>query len=366
MVSWKKDHSAWEELETVHAKMKKTFLQKKTIKSDVAKAQKMQDWLYKIKNLDIENLSNDTIQQSLELQALIQIKEMAGQILQGKSDYHFKSSYIFKQGHFWKGAKSTSAAMGADDIAEADLYALLTAAGEMAVKKGKSSKLGVSLIGSSSAKISLSGSIDDIAKQMVNSLSDRITEKTWDSSEIINAPVARSGKADVSGYGKTIDIEADIKPEWQDFIRTFQGAKFSVKNYSSNVAHSLTIRLGQTNPFKAMYSTLTALGYNEKQATHIYMHARQSYLNANGPIPLNGLKSIMQLRFVYELTGAGLIDANTNQRLDVVDFLVYNDPASDKIFVKSTKAMIQDFEVSESSIGDPWHSEIVVLKQSFA
>ena len=47
-----KSHSAISELNKVHAKLGKAFLQKRAISADVARAEKMQDWLYKIKNLD--------------------------------------------------------------------------------------------------------------------------------------------------------------------------------------------------------------------------------------------------------------------------------------------------------------------------
>lgn len=355
-----KSHSAISELNKVHAKLGKAFLQKRAISADVARAEKMQEWLYKIKNLDTQDLSDDAIQKNLELKALVQIKEMAGQIL------GTKGSYIFKQAHFWKSAMDTSQSVGADDISEADLYALLTAAGEVAVNQGSSSKLGVGLVGSASANVQISGALEDMVKKMLDRFGDEIENQQYDVSDIISAPVARSGKADVTGYSKTIDIAAEIKPEWQDFIKLFQGAKFSVKNYTSKNSTSLTIRLGQTNPFKAMYGILSELGYKEQTSVHIYMHARTSYLFGGSLANSEeGAKYIMKMRFAYELTGAGLYDANTGEKLDAVDFLVYNDPASDKIFVRSTKAMIQDFDVYNGSHGDPWHSEIVVLKQSF-
>ena len=355
-----KTHRAIDEINRVHAKLGKTFLQKRAISADVARAQKMQEWLYKIKNLDEKNLSDDAIQQNLELQGLLQIKEMAGQIL------GTKGSYLFKQAHFWKSAMETSKAMGAGDIAEADLYAILTAAGEFAVNKGASANLGVALVGSASANVQINGALDDMVKKMLNSLGNSIENRKYFESEIINAPVARSGKADVSGYSKTINIEATIKPEWQEFIRLFQGAKFSMKNYNSKNSTQLTIRLGQTNPFKAMYGILTALGYKQQTALHIYMHARMSYLYGGSlSNSEEGAKYIMKMRFAYELTGAGLYDATTGENLDAVDFLIYNDPGSDKIFVRSTKAMIQDFDIYNASHGDPWHSEIVILKQSF-
>jgi hypothetical protein len=45
------------------------------------------------------------------------------------------------------------------------------------------------------------------------------------------------------------------------------------------------------------------------------------------------------MRFIYELTGVGLYDAQGDP-ISGVDFLIYNDPGSDAIFVRSTADLI--------------------------
>ena len=68
---------------------------------------------------------------------------------------------------------------------------------------------------------------------------------------------------------------------------------------------------------------------------------------------------------MYELTGSGLIDSTTKKPLNSVDFLIYNDPISDKIFVKSTKKMVYDIlNDKKMKITNPW-SGIYVSKLSF-
>ena len=58
---------------------------------------------------------------------------------------------------------------------------------------------------------------------------------------------------------------------------------------------------------------------------------------------LHGLGNITathfsHLRFIYELRGSGLLD--NNNLVIPVKFLIYNDPSSDAIYVKSTASII--------------------------
>jgi hypothetical protein len=127
--------------------------------------------------------------------------------------------------------------------------------------------------------------------------------------------------------------------------------------------------LGNTNPFKAMYGALTDLGYDADSAVHIYSHSKMSYKKNANIISRNN--DIFHLRFMYELTGSGLIDtetlvdAETRKPLGSVDFLIYNDPSSDKIFVKSTKEMIAEIlDHKHMKITNPW-SGIYISKLDF-
>ena len=189
-------------------------------------------------------------------------------------------------------------------------------------------------------------------------------QKVMEESEITTTPIARAGKTDVTGYSKEIDISADIKPEWRNFIKTFQGANFSVKNYSKG--KNQVIHLGNTNYFKAMYGVLSSLSFDSNKAVHIYAHTRTSYLFKQSAYTDEGQAHIIHIRFVYELAGSGLYDENM-QKLDEVDFFIYNVPNNNNIFVRSVKEMIaqvQDY-VQFPSIGNPWNSDIVVLKSTF-
>lgn len=367
-----KTHHAIDELNAVHNKMKRKFQNQSQMKIDIARAKKMQDYLQlfkKIGNNDIpeEQRKDVNFQRELSLEGMEEIVKQVGTFL------NIQRYKLFQNRHEWY--RGEKAKLGADDIFEAELYALLIKAGEMALKDEKKDiKLGVNLIGGVAGNIkdsvNIAQSTEEIFKKMMDGVSDKDIQKFLHETEIITTPTARSAKVDVTGYNKSFDISSSIKPEWQDFIKTFQGANFSVKNYSSKTKYvNNVIHLGNTNTLKAMYGILSSLGYGEKKATHIYAHTKFSYLLGHSAAKGEGPSHILHMRFAYELTGAGLWTETDDglQQLDEVDFFIYNDPSSDNIFVRSTKEMISqsmDY-LDTSNIGDPWNSSIVILKSSF-
>jgi len=70
------------------------------------------------------------------------------------------------------------------------------------------------------------------------------------------------------------------------------------------------------------------------------------------------------LRFAYELAGGGLRD-ESGQKIDSADFFIYNDPASNNIYVRSTKEMIANAMNYMGNVRDPLRSNIIILKNSF-
>lgn len=367
-----KTHRAIDELNSVHNKMKKKFQNQAQMKADVIKAQKMQTYLQLFKRVGNNSIPQEqktdvNFQRELSLEGMEEIVKQVGSFL------NIQRYGLFRNRHEWYQGKN--AKLGADDIFEAELYALLLKAGEKALEDGEQDiNLGVDIIGGVTGNIKNSESIfqstEKIFQKMVDGVKDQDIQKFLHETEIISNPTARSAKVDVTGYSKSFDISSNIKPEWQDFIKTFQGAKFSVKNYSSQTKYiNNVIHLGNTNTLKAMYGVLSSLGYGEKKATHIYAHTKFSYLLGYSAAKGEGPSHILHMRFAYELTGAGLWTETEQglQQLDEVDFFIYNDPSSDNIFVKSTKEMISNSMeyLDASKIGDPWNSSIAILKSAF-
>lgn len=94
------------------------------------------------------------------------------------------------------------------------------------------------------------------------------------------------------------------------------------------------IKLGNSNPYRAVYGSLTSLGYSHSTSTSAYSAAK----NLTKKKVQNTINHIYHLRYLYELTGAGT--KNLNGLVKESRFLIYNDPTSDNIYVKSTAQIL--------------------------
>lgn len=363
-----KTHHAIDELNLVHSQMKRYYIQDINAQSDIIKAAKMENYLREFKKLASTRFKSN-LDKKVNFQRVLEVDGMNEVLDQIES--MLGSKHLFYLGHSWGNAQEIAQKTGADDIFEAQLYAFLQKAGEQALQEGSESvELGISIIGEVKGNTVKNIDIiqkraDKMIKEIMSKIGDEAIEKSIQSSDIITTPTYRAAKTDVTGYSKTINIEADIKPEWRDFITAFQGANFSLKNYSSG-GKGQVIHLGNTNTFKAMYGVLNTIGFKPTKSEHIYIHTRISYLFGHTAAQGEGPAHIIHMRFAYELTGAGLYDEQGN-KMDEVDFFIYNDPYSDNIFVRSTKQMIRDVfgYLDLSRIGDPWTTGIVIAKSAF-
>ena len=320
-------------------------------KADIARAKRMEYYLraFKAAGNQHDDKIAPTIQKELESEGLQAIAQDVGKAL-GINTYS-----LFRNKHSWYHGKS-QARWGADDVFEAELSALL----DIALEKASGGKItannsGTSLVGN------LPGNISAAFLQEVQSQGQKLVDAGRMESDLINNPTFKSGKVDMVGYKGNFSIEADIQPQWQEFINLFTGVKCTLKNYSGDSAVE-AIHLGKTNPKKSIVGQLDELQYQPKQAAHIYYHAVNSY-NQDQSTYIGD--HLLHLRFAYELSGGGLYDANGN-RLDAADFFIYNDPVSNNIWVKSTKEMIANaMDYMDKIVRNPLTSGIVILKQAF-
>ena len=346
-------HTAAQALAQVHERMKQRFSNQH---GDVLKAQQMQTYLQYFKHVFYHPelyATNDPLLASLGLEqdAIEEMRERFQQVLGVSSKY----TQVFRSEHKWYRGRTDF-----DDIVEGELNALLQVMAEKATGV-KNINLGQKIVGAETATVDLDELSSEIIDQLVNNIQEKISKKQ--TSKIIDEiqVTARSGKTDVTGYSKELMVGANIVPNFENFMNLFTGVNFSIKNYKGDSQYQ--IHLGNTNPFKAMYGSLTDLGYDPKSAVHVYSHSKMSYKKNANVISRNN--DIFHLRFMYELTGSGLIDAETRKPLNSVDFLIYNDPSSDKIFVKSTKEMISNIlDHKHMKITNPW-SGIYISKLDF-
>lgn len=312
---------------------------------DSARAEIMTMYLQEFKRVSSKiaekNSGNSSIILSLEEEAMADIIQDVG-IALGINGYN-----LFHNKHFWYGedkARSSQALWGTDDVFEAELERFLNIAYERATGD----------LGDAKSIGTLPGNIAKNYMQVLSEEGPNLAKKFHVDQELLTEPEFRSNKVDVQSFSGT--ISASVQPKWEQFVNVFRGARFTVKNYSSTTTQEV-IHLGKTNIKKSLISSLSDLGFAEKQAAHIFYHAVACEASQG--------QHLFHLRFAYELTGDGLYDAEGN-RIDGADFFVYNDPATDNIWVRSTKEMIANAMEYQGTIRDPLRSNIVVLKNKFS
>lgn len=120
------------------------------------------------------------------------------------------------------------------------------------------------------------------------------------------------------------------------------------------------IHFGSSNEERAVFGSLRSLGIKEKDIPEIYFGGRE--LLASSP---KIEQHFFHLRFMYELTGAGILYKNSGGVASKgAKFVVYNDPSSEEIIVKPTSKIIYDFlQNTLDSSGS--HSRISIAKSYF-
>ena len=340
-------HSIYEEMRQVHNTMLAKYNLTKEAMPDIARAKIMTKYLRAFKQIGNKDGNHASpIQIPMEAEAIDEITKMVGEALGiGKQGGYS----LFRMRHDWYLHKQKE--WGVDDVFEAELNQLLNHALDKATGGLGIGGSGASVVGNLSANIS---------QEFMSSLGPYFSQKTQSEtseSDVITKPEFRSGKVDVTSF--TGEITSNVHPQWQEFVQVFKGARFTVKNYSST-SQTETIHLGNTNIAKSLLGSLDELNIAQDAAIHIFFHSLAYAKRGNSLVG----QHILHLRFAYELAGGGLRDSNNN-RLDSADFFIYNDPASDNIYVRSTKEMIANAMNYMSNVKDPLRSNIVILKNSF-
>lgn len=333
------DHSIYDEMRRVHDQMLAKYNLEKAAAADVKRAQKMETYLRAFKAAGNKNADKiHPVIKGLDAQAMSDIADQVGAAL-GIGKYS-----LFRMQHKWY--LDSQQRWGADDVFEAELQQFLNIAVEKATQ------------GKTQGNAQILGSLPgNIAKGFLNEISKNGQKMVQGkAAEFINTPTFRSGKVDVASFSGNFTFEADMKPFWKDFIRTFKGARFTVKNYGSSKYES--IHLGNTDITKSLLGSLSDIGNTQKEAVHIFYHSLAHY----GEPGVS--EHLLHLRFAYELAGGGLMTSD-KKRIDSADFFVYNDPTSNNIYVRSTKEMIANAANYMGSVRDPLRSNIIILKNSF-
>ena len=178
-----------------------------------------------------------------------------------------------------------------------------------------------------------------------------------------------------------IEIKADVNPFIKELITIMAGYTYSLKNYASTEIkiedlfettsnpfyqifvsqvekEDYRIGFGNTSLYRAVTGALSEI-YSDPNIINIIYFRGLTYLrDATDPPDSTTIANVKQhfghLKVIYEIKGSGLIDQKGNS--GIVDFIIFNDPSSVNIFVKSANVLIAEelkrrIESNNQSIG---------------
>ena len=344
-------------LNEVHAVMSAKYLTNKN--RDVEEAKRLQDFFQMLKRaaLDI-----NTLPSNLDKALFQQLLDRVTQIFEKKAG-SAKTKDLFRR----MGKNSYERG----DIFERELSAVIQAVAEKAANK-------VSLDGKEyTIRTGQQTGSTTLTEDLIQAFQDKIKEglteeKALKELQSASGEVQKRVQIKTDVQGITVEIDASMKgTPIEEIQQLLSQATFTAKSYASEGFNTQTqkmemindlyptIHLGNSNPVRAVYGALTSLGYNSSTATSAYA-ASSHLIKKNNQKVIN---HIYHLRYLYELTGAGT--KMLTGKYKEARFLIYNDPATDNIYVKSSAEILAEvFNDGSNWNGDPFGG-IVIYKSKF-
>lgn len=232
-----------------------------------------------------------------------------------------------------------------DDIFEEQLNFLLQAAANM-------KDIDVTIPFVVGQERATSAAIEALSKKQEQKILNMTKEAATNLNISIKKQEQMIGKSIISTSGKIdlrtpyFNVTGDASSIINKLLRAFSNKTFTLKNYSTytNRLKSLDeidIHLGNTNPYKAITGGLSELSFNIAAQNTIYYRGMTILKGISEDPDTATPDTISQhfahLRFMYELRGSGLY---TEGKSAQADFLIWNDPASQNIIVRSTKDLV--------------------------
>lgn len=331
-----------------HERMKNKYSNKTNLTIEKENAKLLETFLFNIKNADkgisspIEGLAN--------INYLDIVKKATAAMPNARSIHS-----IFRRAH----NRSQKLADGADDIFEQELSAVFEATKETSLLDKQNVVIDTKnlLAGRQAANIchEITKNTLTIAQRTIIS---NINKANKTNNSLYEKPVARPAKVDIQGAYAEIDIETQVASNFQQLANLLKDATISAKNYSSQYwsetegkkidKNIISLHLGSSDIFKAFVGGMSSLGYSPDIVQKAFFAGYNSYKNKNNKeIGYH----IYHLRFLYELTGAGLYD-NEGNNLKEVKYLIWNDPATDNVKVFSTAVLIDSLLQGDIASGE--------------
>lgn len=198
------------------------------------------------------------------------------------------------------------------------------------------------------SQINVSNQVGTVG-QMIDGLSEEILQelKTLTKKELEKKfPHYVFGKIDTVIQHDLISIKGNSNiPD--NILLALSQATFTDKSYKSYTWKNgqildlgeRTIKLGSSDLNRALRGAMSYLAFNEQDIESVYYGGQ--YLLAQNQLSDQNKAHFWHLRYLYELTGAGIIYKG-GQNLGLARYLIYNDPSTDNIVVKSTAKILSE------------------------
>lgn len=271
-----------------------------------------------------------------------QLAELIQNVYQQQKFYHsknLKATTLLQRKH-----SSTTSISGTDDIFEEELGYIIQQAARM--KGNEDFNVNSVLTGQRFSSINnITQSISDKVLDIINrALENQAKKLNYSKDKKYSKIEARAGKIDINTVGLNIKMDGD--DIIAKLLRALSGKTFSLKNYTSSywkdgqniLKDDLRIYLGSTNPYKAITTVLSDF-YSDPRAQRSIFYRGMNILAGNGSSATDDQvnQHFGHMRFIYELQGTGIL-SQSNQR---VQYIIWNDPSSENIVVRSTGMLIK-------------------------
>lgn len=217
-----------------------------------------------------------------------------------------------------------------------------------------------SVVGTTDANL-LSRIVEEEAQYYTEDLAEEVKQ------EIDNKRVGFVfGKIDTIVEGTLINVNGSVNFP-PGVLEALSNATFTDKSYRSISwkdgqkidLGDRQITLGNSDPYRAVMGSMRVLGFDRLATQKVFYGGRNIVNGIDNNLPKESPdyvgKHIYHLRYMYELTGAGILYQNYGDSLTSgAKFMVYNDPMSMDIVVVPTSKIIQDILLSENVPQNPY------------
>lgn len=169
---------------------------------------------------------------------------------------------------------------------------------------------------------------------------ENTTVKIDVSSETANIELSHFNNS-LYGLAEAIKDKTFTVKDYKSFKNTKMAGTIWEKNPSDI---KLRLSEGGSNLFRSVTGAMTEIGLPYEMILHMYFRGMNHMMGNHTKNDYSQItkEHFSHLRKIYELRGSGILDKNSGQAR-VADFIIWNDPDTEMILVKSTASLIDDW-----------------------